>query len=50
MISQLRKVGADEERIFFIFGPPPMVEAMKMICLDIGYKGGNIKTEKFIGY
>lgn len=48
--SVLRKVGADEERIFFIFGPPPMVEAMKMICLDIGYKGGNIKTEKFIGY
>jgi len=39
-----------KERVFFIFGPPKMVEAMQGICLDIGCKKENIKTENFIGY
>jgi len=39
-----------EERVFFIFGPPKMVEAMKNICLNMNCKQENIKTEKFIGY
>jgi len=38
------------ERIFFIFGPPKMVEAMKNICLELRATQENIKTESFIGY
>jgi ferredoxin-NADP reductase len=38
------------ERIFFIFGPPKMVEAMRKLSLDIGCIEENIKTENFIGY
>jgi ferredoxin-NADP reductase len=34
----------------FIFGPPKMVEAMKLISLDCGASLENIKTESFIGY
>jgi len=37
-------------RIFFIFGPPKMVEAMSVLCRDIGCPGENVRTEKFIGY
>ena len=39
-----------KERIFFIFGPPKMVEAMKGICLELGCSEEKIKTESFIGY
>ncbi|MBU1853314.1 MAG: FAD-dependent oxidoreductase [Candidatus Omnitrophica bacterium] len=39
-----------QERIFFIFGPPKMVEAMKNICLGLNCKQENVKMEKFIGY
>jgi glycine betaine catabolism B len=38
------------ERVFFIFGPPKMVEAMTALCLEIGCNKENIKTESFIGY
>lgn len=38
------------ERIFFIFGPPKMVEAMSNLCLELGCNKENIKTESFIGY
>lgn len=38
------------ERIFFIFGPPKMVEAMNALCLGAGCNKENIKTENFIGY
>lgn len=38
------------ERVFFIFGPPQMVEAMESICLELGLNRKNIKTENFIGY
>lgn len=39
-----------KERIFFIFGPPKMVEAMKNLCLEMGCSEKRIKTESFLGY
>jgi ferredoxin-NADP reductase len=39
-----------QERTFFIFGPPKMVEAMKGVSLELGCSQGNVKTESFIGY
>ncbi len=38
------------QRTVFIFGPPKMVEAMGILCLDLGCHTNNIKTESFIGY
>jgi ferredoxin-NADP reductase len=38
------------ECIFFIFGPPKMVEAMRDLCEDIDIRQASIKTESFIGY
>jgi ferredoxin-NADP reductase len=38
------------ERILFIFGPPKMVEAMKILSLELGASPENIKTEAFMGY
>ena len=38
------------ERIFFIFGPPKMVNAMNNLCLELSCPKENIKTESFIGY
>ncbi len=38
------------ERVFFIFGPPKMVEAMKNTCLEISPVKEHINTESFIGY
>lgn len=46
----LEKIKDYRERIFFIFGPPKMVEAMQALCIEIGCDGGNIKTENFVGY
>ncbi len=46
----IKEAGDFSERVFFIFGPPKMVEAMHKLSLDIGCKEENIKTEKFIGY
>ena len=46
----LREAGDCGERTFFIFGPPRMVEAMDHLCLEVGVKKENIKTENFIGY
>ena len=39
-----------DKRIFFLFGPPKMVEAMKELCVDMGCKEADLKTESFIGY
>lgn len=39
-----------KERIFFIFGAPTMVTAMKNICLEIGCIEDMVKVENFIGY
>jgi ferredoxin-NADP reductase len=47
VLEKMRDFG---ERMFFIFGPPKMVEAMAQLCLDAGARKENIKTENFIGY
>lgn len=39
-----------QERIFFIFGPPAMVNTMQNICLKAGCNEKMIKKEKFLGY
>jgi len=39
-----------KQRIFFIFGSPNMVTAMKNICLEIGCNQDMVKVENFIGY
>lgn len=44
------KIDGLYERIFFIFGPPSMVEAMSKLCLGLGCEKENIKAENFIGY
>ena len=46
----IEKVYELNKRIFFIFGPPRMVEAMDNLCLDLGCSKENIKTERFVGY
>lgn len=46
----MEKVKDLDERVLFIFGPPRMVEAMKNLCLDLGCKKEDLKTESFIGY
>jgi len=38
------------QRLFFIFGPPNMVTAMKDLCLEVGCLKEMVKTENFIGY
>ncbi len=38
------------ERVFFIFGPPKMVEAMSRLCDEIGCSKEKIKKENFVGY
>lgn len=37
-------------RVNFIFGPPKMVEAMENLCMELGCRRDNVKTEKFLGY
>ena len=44
---QRRMIAGD--RIFYIFGPPKMVEVMENICLESQCSKQNIKTENFIG-
>lgn len=44
------KIKDINERVFFTFGPPGMVEAMKNICLGLSCTKENIKTESFLGY
>lgn len=46
----LSKVTDYKQRVFFIFGPPNMVTAMKDLCLEVGCQEEMIKTENFIGY
>jgi ferredoxin-NADP reductase len=36
--------------MFFIFGPPRMVEAMNQLCLGLGCDKNNVKVENFAGY
>lgn len=46
----LDKVKDYPERIFFIFGPPKMTEAMNKLCLEAGCNKENIRLENFVGY
>ncbi len=46
----MSKVTHYNQRIFFIFGPPNMVTAMKDLCLEMGRLKEMVKTENFIGY
>lgn len=46
----LDKIKDFRERVFFIFGPPKMVEAMNNLCVELGCDKVNIKTESFLGY
>jgi len=43
-------LGDVSSRIFFIFGPPKMVEAMGVVCAQAGSPREHIKTESFLGY
>ena len=45
-----KKVCDITQRIWFIYGPPRMVEAMSKMSLELECKQENIKTERFIGY
>ncbi|MDD5747018.1 MAG: FAD-dependent oxidoreductase [Candidatus Omnitrophica bacterium] len=45
-----RQIADISERRFFIYGPPPMVEAMKALCRDAGCKEDMIMAENFVGY
>jgi ferredoxin-NADP reductase len=38
------------QRLFFVFGPPQMVEEMKNLCTGMGCKKDNLHTESFLGY
>ena len=46
----MSKVTHYNQRLFFIFGPPNMVTAMKDLCLEMGCLKEMVKTENFIGY
>jgi len=46
----MSKVTHYKQRVFFIFGPPNMVGAMKDLCLEMGCLKERVKTENFIGY
>ncbi len=46
----LNNVSDLKERVFFIFGPPKMVQEMAQLCFEAGCKKENIKTESFLGY
>jgi ferredoxin-NADP reductase len=39
-----------DRRIFFMFGPPQMVTAMKTLSSELGCNKDNIRVESFIGY
>jgi ferredoxin-NADP reductase len=44
------KIDDLDERIFFIFGPPKMVDAMSEVCKKLSCRNDNIRKESFIGY
>ena len=39
-----------KENIFYTCGPPPMVEAMEKLVLNLGLPKENLKREYFTGY
>lgn len=46
----MSKVPDLDKRVIFIFGPPKMVVAMKGLCIEMGCREQDLKTESFIGY
>lgn len=46
----LQNIKDTSERIFYIFGPPKMVEAMERLCKEMVVADEKIKTEIFMGY
>ena len=46
----LSKVADIMQRKFFIFGPPVMVEAIKLVCIECGCSKDMIFEENFVGY
>jgi len=44
------KIKDIKERTFFIFGPPKMVEALALLCLEAGSMKEKVKAESFLGY
>ena len=46
----MSKINNYNQRLFFIFGPPNMVTAMKNLCLETGCLEEMVKTENFVGY
>lgn len=45
-----QKACDSRERVFYIFGPPKMVEELCSITFELECKKENIRTEKFLGY
>jgi len=45
-----KKVCDIKDRMWFIYGPPGMVETMCSMSLELECRKENIKTERFIGY
>lgn len=46
----LQRIEDIENRVFFIFGPPGMVGAMKQLCVESGCNESSILAENFVGY
>jgi len=46
----IREVPDYEERVFYICGPPAMVEAMNNLLANLGLPRERIKREDFAGY
>ena len=46
----LKHIPDYRDRMFFIFGPPGMVNAMVKLCQELGCPPEKIKAENFAGY
>ena len=46
----IERISDLEDREFFVFGPPAMVDSMRSLCLEIGCQKQKVKTESFVGY
>jgi len=46
----MERFGDVGNRMFFTFGPPQMVGAMKLLCIESGCNQELIKAENFNGY
>jgi ferredoxin-NADP reductase len=39
-----------KERVFYVCGPPPMVQAMEKLITDLGLPQTQLRLEAFIGH